>query len=47
MRSFTAEGIAPDVAARLAEAGEALAAAGAKVEEVSVPGGFSGSPPTT
>ena len=32
-----AEGIAPDVAAALAEAAEALAAAGAKVEEVSVP----------
>jgi aspartyl-tRNA(Asn)/glutamyl-tRNA(Gln) amidotransferase subunit A len=32
-----AEGIAPDVAARLAEAADALAAAGAKVEQISVP----------
>jgi aspartyl-tRNA(Asn)/glutamyl-tRNA(Gln) amidotransferase subunit A len=32
-----AEGIAPDVAQRLQEAAEALAAAGAKVEEVNVP----------
>jgi aspartyl-tRNA(Asn)/glutamyl-tRNA(Gln) amidotransferase subunit A len=32
-----AEGIAPDVAARLREAADALAGAGAKVEEVSVP----------
>jgi aspartyl-tRNA(Asn)/glutamyl-tRNA(Gln) amidotransferase subunit A len=32
-----AEGIAPDVAARLSEAAEALAVAGAKVEEISVP----------
>jgi aspartyl-tRNA(Asn)/glutamyl-tRNA(Gln) amidotransferase subunit A len=32
-----AEGIAPDVAARLTAAAEALSAAGAKVEEVSVP----------
>ncbi len=32
-----AEGIAPDVVARVAAAAEALAAAGAKVEEVSVP----------
>lgn len=32
-----AEGIAPDVTARFAQATEALAAAGAKVEEVSVP----------
>ncbi|HUC15398.1 MAG TPA: amidase family protein, partial [Acidimicrobiales bacterium] len=32
-----AEGIAPDVAARLGEAADALAAAGAKVEEISVP----------
>jgi len=33
----TAEGIAPDVSARLREAAEALANAGAKVDEVSVP----------
>ena len=32
-----ADGIAPDVAARIREAAEALAAAGAKVEETSVP----------
>jgi aspartyl-tRNA(Asn)/glutamyl-tRNA(Gln) amidotransferase subunit A len=32
-----AEGIAPDVAARIREAAEALAASGAKVEETSVP----------
>jgi len=32
-----AEGVAPDVAARLREAAEALSAAGAKVDEVSVP----------
>ncbi|MGH9115391.1 MAG: amidase family protein, partial [Acidimicrobiales bacterium] len=32
-----AEGIAPDVVARTAEAADALAAAGAKVDEVSVP----------
>jgi aspartyl-tRNA(Asn)/glutamyl-tRNA(Gln) amidotransferase subunit A len=32
-----AEGIAPDVAGRLREAADALAAAGAKVEEISVP----------
>ena len=31
------EGIAPDVAARVREAADALGAAGAKVEEVSVP----------
>jgi aspartyl-tRNA(Asn)/glutamyl-tRNA(Gln) amidotransferase subunit A len=33
----TAEGIAPDVVARVGQAADALAAAGAKVEEVSVP----------
>lgn len=34
---FTGEGIAPDVAARVAAAAEALAAAGAQVDEVSLP----------
>ncbi len=36
------EGIAPDVAARVREAAEALAAAGAKVEEASVPAAIYG-----
>jgi aspartyl-tRNA(Asn)/glutamyl-tRNA(Gln) amidotransferase subunit A len=37
LSELTGEGIAPDVAARVAAAAEALAAAGATVEEVSVP----------
>jgi aspartyl-tRNA(Asn)/glutamyl-tRNA(Gln) amidotransferase subunit A len=38
IRELTGEGIAPDVAARVEEAAEALARKGAKVEETSVPG---------
>jgi len=37
VRELGGEGIAPDVAARMAEAADALSAAGAKVDEVSVP----------
>jgi len=38
VRELSGEGIAPDVAARVAAAADALGAAGAKVDEVSVPG---------
>jgi aspartyl-tRNA(Asn)/glutamyl-tRNA(Gln) amidotransferase subunit A len=38
VRELMGEGIAPDVAARAADAADALSAAGAKVDEVSVPG---------
>ena len=37
VRELSGEGIAPDVAARVQEAADALSAAGAKVDEVSVP----------
>jgi len=38
VRELSGEGIAPDVAARVREAADALSAGGAKVEEASVPG---------